>query len=143
MTNDMKTRIEKAETRTAALSFVALVLLALLFVLGMYTNLYVEFPEGANGWEVIGTHAIAALHMGLGSAFALAAIGLLVAAIFTRRAVWISFSAIGVAASIAAAYGGTSFATHQSNGNSFVMALGFVVAFLSYAAGIYFGRTSR
>jgi hypothetical protein len=49
MRTDTNTRMEKAEARTATLSFAALVLLALLFVLGMYTNLYVEFPEAANG----------------------------------------------------------------------------------------------
>jgi hypothetical protein len=137
---DSNTRIAKSEGRVATLTLVALVCLAVLFLLGMYTNLYLEFPEGANGWKVIGSDVVATLHMSLGSAFALATIGLLIAAILTRRASVIVFASLGLLASAAAVVGGTSFAGDQSNGNSFIMAVGFVVAFISYATVLYIRR---
>jgi hypothetical protein len=132
--------MEKAEARVALLSYVALVVLGLLFVLGIYTNLYVEFSEGTSGWKVIGASVIATLHMSLGSVFAVAAIGLIVVAVSTHRAVWISLTVVGLVASIAAVYGGVNFAENQSNGNSLLMALGFVAAFLAYSAAIFLGQ---
>jgi hypothetical protein len=78
--------------------------------------------------------------MSLGSVFAVAAIGLIVVAVSTHRAVWISLTVVGLVASIAAVYGGVNFAENQSNGNSLLMALGFVAAFLAYTAAIFLGQ---
>jgi hypothetical protein len=130
----------KIERRLATLSLSALAFLAILFVLGIYTSLYVEFPEGANGWKVMGGSLVATLHMSLGSLFGLAALGLLVMAIVSRRAAWIACSAAGLLFSIVAIYGGTSFVPAQNDTYSFVMALGFVGAFFSYAVALYVGR---
>jgi hypothetical protein len=140
MRNDMEAASGKVEQRLATLSFISLAFLGLLFILGMYTNMYVEFPEGSNGWKVVGGNLIATLHMALGSLFVIAALALLIGSIVSKRFVWIVWSAVGFVASAVAAYSGTSFVSAQSNGTSFTMALGFFVAFLSYAAAIHFGR---
>jgi hypothetical protein len=137
---DSNQSIVKSEGRVATLSFAAIVCLAVLFLLGMYTNLYLEIPEGANGWNIIGNDVVATLHMSLGSVFAIATIGLLIAAILTRRVSVIVFAAVGLLGSVTAVIGGMSFASVQSNGNSLVMAAGFVVAFLSYATLLFFRR---
>ncbi len=113
----------------------AAVLLIVQFGLGMGVNLYVTLPghkpflSTVFGSAVLAAHAVVALVL-LG-----ATVGALVRAIRARRA--IAFTAVGLAAVVAAAIGGASFAGSQDNAASLAMALATAVAMVSYLAAIF------
>jgi hypothetical protein len=118
----------------------AAVLLIVQFGLGMGLNLYVTLPAGKSflstvfgspglDGTVLAVHAIVALAL-LG-----AAISALVRAIRVRRAV--AFTSAGLAAIVAAAAAGVSFAGSQSNGASLAMALATAMAMFCYLAAIF------
>jgi len=132
------TRIPPAPSRLSTLRgncMGAAVLLIVQFGLGMGVNLYVTLPAHKSflstvfGSAVLAVHAIVALVL-LG-----AAIGALVRAIRARRAV--AFTSVGLAAILAAAAAGASFAGNQSNGASLAMALATAVAMFCYLGAIF------
>jgi hypothetical protein len=132
------TRVPATSSRLAALRgncMGAAVLLIVQFGLGMGVNLYVTLPAHKSflstvfGSAVLAVHAIVALVL-LG-----AATGALVRAIRARRAV--AFTSVGLAAIVAAAAAGASFAGHQSNGASLAMALATAVAMFCYLAAVF------
>jgi hypothetical protein len=131
---------DMAGKRLSTLSFVALVLFACEFALGMYVNLYVPFPDGSNGWKVIGLNAIASVHMLVGSLLVLASVGLFALALASRLRRWILWSGLGLLAGLVAAVGGYAFAATESDTFSLLMSLGFAVAMVAYAAPL---RQSR
>lgn len=113
----------------------AAVLLITQFGLGIGINLYVALPAHKSflgtvfGSAVLAVHAIVALAL-LGTA-----VSALVRAIQIRRAV--AFTSVGLAAIVAAAAAGVSFAGSQSNGASLSMALGTAAAMFCYLAAIF------
>jgi hypothetical protein len=113
----------------------AAVLLIVQFGLGIGLNLYVALPAHKSflatvfGSAVLAVHAIVALAL-LGTA-----VSALVRAIRARRAV--AFTSVGLAAIVAAAAAGVSFAGNQSNGASLGMALATVAAMFCYLAAIF------
>ncbi len=132
------TRISPATSRLAALRgncMGAAVLLIIQFGLGMGVNLYVTLPAHKSflstvfGSAVLAAHAIVALVL-LG-----AAVGALVRAIRSRRAV--AFTSAGLAAIVAAAIAGVAFAGSQSSGASLAMALATAVAMFCYLAAVF------
>jgi hypothetical protein len=132
------TRVPPVPSRPTALRgncMGAAVLLIVQFGLGMGVNLYVTLPAHKSflstvfGSAVLAAHAIVALVL-LG-----AAVGALVRAIRARRAV--AFTSVGLAAIVAAAVAGASFASNQSNGASLGMALATAVAMFCYLAAIF------
>ena len=132
------TQVSPASSRLAALRgncMGAAVLLIVQFGLGIGVKLYVTLPahkaflSTVFGSAVLAGHAIVALAL-LG-----AAIAALVRAIRARRVV--VFTALGLAAILAAAAAGASFAGHQSNGASLTMALATAVAMFCYLAAVF------
>lgn len=113
----------------------AAVLLIIQFALGTGINLYVTVPAHKSffatvfGSAALAAHAIVALLL-LG-----AATSALARAIRNRRAV--AFTTAGLAAILAAAIAGASFAGNPTNGASLAMALATAVAIFSYLAAIY------
>jgi hypothetical protein len=113
----------------------AAVLLIIQFGIGIGVNLYVTVPEHKSffpavfGSATLAAHAIVALVL-LG-----AAIGALVRAIRSRKA--IVFTAAGLAAVLAAGIAGASFVSNGSNGASLGMALATAVAMFCYLAAVF------
>jgi hypothetical protein len=113
----------------------AAVLLIIQFGIGIGVNLYVTVPEHKSffaavfGSAALAAHAIVALVL-LG-----AAIGALVRAIRSRRA--IVFTSAGLAAVLAAGIAGASFVSDGSNGASLGMALATAVAMFCYLAAVF------
>ena len=113
----------------------AAVMLIVQFGLGVGVNLYVTLPRHKSflstvfGSGALAAHAIVAVLL-LG-----AAIAALVRAIRARRA--IVFTAVGLAAILAAASAGAAFVGSASNRESLVMALATAVAMLSYLAAVF------
>jgi hypothetical protein len=137
--------------RLTALSMV--VLLVAQFVAGIVANLYVKIPAtipGTKGakpdipWALAHGPADLRIHVSLALLLVAAALVMAGLGIATRRAAWIVPTAVGLLMILWAFAGGLGFLGDSTdNGSSLQMALGFMGAFLSYAAGFYITRTSH
>jgi hypothetical protein len=113
----------------------AAVLLIVQFGLGVGVNLYVTLPAHKSFFGTVFGSAVLAVHAIVALVLLGAAIGALTRAIRARRA--IVFTSAGLAAILAAAAAGASFAGSQSNGSSLAMALATAVAMFCYLAAIF------
>jgi hypothetical protein len=113
----------------------AAVLLIVQFGLGMGLNLYVTLPAHKSFLSTVFGSALLAVHAVVALALLGAAISALVRAIRAKRAV--AFTSVGLAAIVAAAAAGVSFAGNQSNGASLGMALATAAAMFCYLAAIF------
>ena len=113
----------------------AAVLLIVEFGLGIGVNLYVTLPSNKSFFATVFGSGVVAVHAIVALALLGAAISALVRAIRARRAV--AFTSVGLAAILAAAAAGASFAGRQSTGSSLAMALATAVAMFCYLAAIF------
>src|SRR6185437_10875878 len=106
--------------------------LAVQYLLGMYLNFYVSFPDGISGgsaWEFAWTHAAVAAHIILGFLLITGAIAFLVRTFMYHGdrlkapALW---GLIGISL---AALGGSAFVPTQTDAFSYLMSLSFLLAF--------------
>ena len=109
------------------------------FVLGMIVNLYVTIPASGN---VTGRAAVFLYaHMVLGAALLVVALVLAGLAVAARRRRWLISSAIGLAGIALAIWGGLTFLIDGGRpGDSFLMAIGFIIAITSYATAAHHSR---
>jgi hypothetical protein len=109
------------------------------FVLGMIVNLYVTIPASGN---VTGRAAVVLYaHMVLGAALLVVALVLTGLAVAARRQPWLISSAIGAAGIALAIWGGLTFLIDGGHpSDSFLMAMGFIIAITSYAAAAHHSR---
>ena len=137
----MTDTVQQAPARTRRLGALrgncmgAAVLLIIQFGLGMGINLFVTLPRGQSFLSTVGTSAAVVAHAVIALAVLGAGISALVRAIRARRAV--GFTAAGLAAIVAAAGAGVSFAGSQADAASLAMALATAVALFSYLAAIF------
>jgi hypothetical protein len=113
----------------------AAVLLIVQSGLGIGINLYVALPAHKSFLGTVFGSAVLAIHVIVALALLGAAVSALVRAVRARRAV--AFTSVGLAAIVAAAAAGVSFAGGQSNGASLGMALGTAAAMFCYLAAIF------
>ena len=112
-------------------------LLVVQYALGMYVNLFVQFPDSlpqGNGWSWVFSHSSATVaHVALGTAIALLSIVVLGLSIAHRRALVITTSALGLLMVLYAWWSGSDFLSRgQKNASSYTMAIGFVGAVVFY-----------
>ena len=126
---------------------VVLTLLALVaeFVLGMYTALFVEFPDSlvqGNAWAFAFTGSpVIAAHIYLGTILILAGLITFALGIAEKQRGAILTSLLGLLLMLAAWLSGGAFLGNvQVNAYSFSMALTFLGSLLAYCAGLYFTR---
>lgn len=127
-------------------------MLALQFILGMILNLFVTLPNkhpGQSGnYFIRSSHNFAwAISLGGGVTLflhVLVAIGLLLGSIaFVVRAVkahsklWIWVSGIGLIGILTAFSHGLAFLDYNNDVESFIMAMGYIVATVAYVTGIF------
>lgn len=140
-----------------SVAFRLLLLLALQFVLGMVTNLYVSVPthtgSGASEyfsgvvsgvvWASVQGAWVLRLHTLLGLLLILVA-GLQVAsAIARRQRAWIVISIIAVLFIIGAGFNGASFLNYGHDFSSLFMSLGFAIALVALVVGLYLPLVER
>jgi hypothetical protein len=113
----------------------AAVLLIIMFGLGIGVNLYVTLPRNKSFFATVFGSAALAAHAIVALVLIGAAIGALVRATRSRRA--IVFTSAGLAAVLVAAIAGASFAGNQSSGASLAMALATAVAMFCYLAAVF------
>jgi hypothetical protein len=113
----------------------AAVLLIIQFGLGTGVNLYVTLPAHKSFFPAVFGSAPLAAHAIVAVVLLGASAGALVRAIRSRRAV--AFTAIGLAAVLAAGIAGASFVSNQVNAASLAMALATAVAMFCYLAAVF------
>ncbi len=117
-----------------------LLMLLLQYFLGMYTNLYVQFPNGQHGdilWEFAWKQLPLVLHIILGILLIVNAIILIIRSFLQKNKTWIKASIIGYVGIQIAALSGAAFIPTQVAIYSFSMSLCFLLALLAYGYGIY------
>jgi len=119
-----------------------LVLLVIEFVLGMYTALFVAFPDSlvnGNAWAwSMSQSPVVLLHVILGTLLALAAVVVLVLSFLLRSRAALLTGVLGFAAMAVAYLSGATFLSDVNQDlYSFTMALGFIAAAVVYGVGYY------
>jgi hypothetical protein len=117
-----------------------IVLLVIQYILGMITNLFVQFPQTDQRgllWEFAWSQLSEASHIILGLLLFVSAVVFVVRAIRHRNRVWTAASVVGLIAILTAIYGGVTFIPSQVDRYSLIMAFAFIAAFLAYSWGLY------
>lgn len=151
-------RTESASTSDRWLrrfSMTMLVLLLAQFLLGMLLNFFFTPPgqhPGSNAsdyfsgvaqvvWWALGKDGLElASHTGVGVILGLLSVALLVMGIRARRRVWILTTLLGWIGVFAAGFNGASFLNYGHDFSSLLMTIGFLLALISYALGVYFSK---
>lgn len=126
-------------------ALVVMVCLIVQFVLGMYTALYVQFPDtlvNGNGWSwSMQESPIIMAHVILGSLLVLLAISMIGFGLAARSkpAIISALTGLGMTG-LAYLSGGAFLANVANNDSSFLMALGFMGCVLAYGTAYYFTR---
>ncbi len=144
---------KKTPSLLRAIDTILLVLLAAQFLIGMLSNLYVQVPAvhpGANApeyftgvaqgvaWALFNAQWQLLIHVVMGLLLFLSSIVLLVLAIISRRGAWITVSVLGFIGIVTAGFNGASFMNYGHDFSSLLMAIGFLLAAISYTIGISF-----
>jgi hypothetical protein len=132
--------MEKTEKRLRTFrlhSLIAIIVLVLEFVLGMYTALFVKFPESlveGNAWRWSMTHSFMVMsHVILGTVLMIIALATLGFAFAVRKRVAIITSVVALVMVALAYMSGTVFLSNiEEDAYSFAMAMGFVGAMVAY-----------
>ena len=115
-------------------------LLTLQYLLGMATNLFVQFPDGLNegqSWGYAWRQPFLALHIIIGFSLFLGTVALIVRSVRAKDRLWTISSGIAGATIFAAMGAGSLFIPSQRDVYSFVMATCFIIALLAYGWGLY------
>lgn len=143
--------------RLRGLTIVILFLLAAQFLLGMAVNLFVTIPTNHPGfhppeyfsgvfqsvrWAITSPASplLLLLHASLGLLLVVLALVLLVSAIVRRSRGWIVVSIIGLIGVLGAGFNGGSFLNYNEDFSSMLMALGFILAMMTYSLGLGRGK---
>jgi hypothetical protein len=115
--------------------------LVIQFLLGMYINMYIEFPKTGPlaAWTFAKHSVVVMSHIVLGTLLLIGGIALLVRSIRTRNRHWTIVAAIAVFGMLMSWSGGERYITTQNDIASFFMAMGFLVTLLGLDWGLYMG----
>jgi len=129
--------------KTRGITIQAVVLcgaLVVQYALGMYVNLFVSFPDNFNEgqlWEFAWSQPLLAAHIVLAILILVGAIVLCVRVWRAGVRAWVWPSLIGLLGVLLAGTGGAQFIPSQIDGYSYMMSLGFLIAFAAYCWGLY------
>lgn len=115
-------------------------LLVVQYLLGMYTNMFVAFPENKHEgqlWQFAWHQPSLVLHILVGFSLLFGAISLVVRSIKQKNKSWIYASSIGTIAILSGISVGALFIPTQIDIYSFLMAISFIIAFIALGWGIY------
>jgi hypothetical protein len=152
-----QTTMPRVERWLRPLAEVTLLLLLIQFLVGMLVNLFIVLPAqhpgaqasgyfsgvvqgdwwalGHGGWEL-------QIHVLVGVLLLLASLALLGAAISLRRRLWIIVTALGWLGVFIAGFNGASFLNYGHDFSSLLMTIGFLLAVIPYALGLYYTKQS-
>jgi hypothetical protein len=115
------------------------------YALGMYTNLFVPFPDGTSGgaaWTFAWSQWPLAAHIALGLGLLLGGSVLAVRSFRRSSRSWRAASLVGLISLVLAVLSGVFFIPAQTDLYSYSMSLLFVIAVLAYAWGLMVDRSS-
>ncbi len=121
-------------------SHVILGILILQYLFGMAANLFVQFPNTKNEnalWEFAKGQWSVVIHIILGFGLLIGSTVLLVRAIRRKDKSWIIVGSVGLFAILAAIITGSQFIPTQQAIYSYIMAIAFILAVMSYGWGIF------
>ena len=130
----MSIKIAQYKLKRSALA--ASVLLIIIALLGTYTALFIEIPEG-EGWSFVMKSVILLAHAVLGTLLIFHSASLVISARKAKSQLWTWLSLIGLAGVLLSVGTGSSFITADNDWLTFFMSLGFAVSLLAYLFGIY------
>lgn len=145
-------QITKVDRNTKMLRLglvIMFVLLVVQFVVGMYLNFYVTLPDAHPGtagsyapsipWAIAGHAGVAlAIHVVNWILLTLGAIALLVRGILSKRKTYIWGNSLGLLFILMAGSGGLTFLNRGGHDQeSYMMAIGFILAFVAYWVTFY------
>lgn len=113
------------------------------YVLGMYANLFVQFPDNGQGgeaWLFAWQTPIVAAHIVVGILLALGAIGFLVRAFRSGSRAWKTSALLGLIGVLGAGVSGAVFIPSQTDAFSYSMSLFFLLAFFAYGWAFLLSR---
>lgn len=116
------------------------------YLIGMYANLFVQFPQNANEktlWKFAGQQVPVSLHMVLALLLIIGGIVLLVRAVMRKDRKWIIAAGLGLFSILVAAVAGVLFVPSQQNIYSYIMGIAFLLAFVSYGWGLFKARNNK
>ncbi|MEI7885574.1 MAG: hypothetical protein WCI30_09530 [Clostridia bacterium] len=128
------------------IKFIGMLMIALLvleYILGMYANLFVEIPEGSNGWQFAVGSGIIMSHIILGTLLLLFSIALFIFSIRAKEKSWTVISILGLVSIFGSLAYGSAFLSKDSDIGSFLMAVGLGIAVLVYSAGLYLALVNK
>ncbi|MCL4338664.1 hypothetical protein M1271_03175 [Patescibacteria group bacterium] len=117
-----------------------IVFLVIQYLLGMFTNLFVQFPQNTGErqmWEFAWSQPPLALHILVGTGLLLGLTVLVVRSVRYKDANWIKVSVVGTLAILIAEVAGAVFVPSQSDTYSFIMAVCFIITLLAFGWGVY------
>jgi len=110
------------------------------YLLGMAANLFVTFPDTKNAstqWEFAKAQPLVILHIIVAVFLIIGGTVLLIQAIRRKNKQWIIVGIIGLVGLLGASITGARFIPTQQNVYSYIMAIAFILAFVSYGWGLY------
>jgi divalent metal cation (Fe/Co/Zn/Cd) transporter len=128
-------------TKLRGQSIGLLSMLGIQFILGMILNLFIKLPDNPKGLGSAIKHGggvVLVLHVLIAIGLLIGSISLIARAYAARSKPWLIASIIGALGIIAALTNGFAFVGNNNDVNSFVMALGFLVAATSYSVALSF-----
>jgi hypothetical protein len=124
---------EKFRKRSAGL----LSMLGIQFILGMILNLFVKLPKNVSlGSDIKHGGVVLVLHILIAIGLLIGSLALVARSIAAKNQTWTLVSIAGALGVIAALTNGLAFLGNSNDVNSFVMAIGFMVAATSYSVGL-------
>lgn len=127
-------------------SFGMLIMLAAQYALGIYTNLFVQFPDTKNEealWKFAWTQIPLAGHIILGFGLLTGSIVFLVAVLRQRARKLKPAAVAGIACILGAVVSGALFVDMQNDLYSLCMAVFFLGAFAAYAFAAFVGKNNQ
>ena len=121
-------------------AIVLIIILIVQYLLGMFTNSFVQFPQGKNEgqlWEFAWSQIPIAAHIIVGSLLLFGAIIFVIRSIRQKNKSWITASIIGGVGILISGMSGAFFISTQQDIYSYLMSIFFLVAFISYGWGLY------
>lgn len=119
---------------------ITIVFLVIQYLLGMFTNLFVIFPDNEKGGELwlFAWHQLPlALQIIIGISLLISSIVLIIRSIRHQNHNWLIASSVGSLAILAAILGGSTFIPTQTDAYSYLMAVSFIIAILAFGWGVY------
>ena len=114
----------------------AVSLLLVITLLGIYTALFIEIPEG-EGWAFAMSSVILMSHAVLGTLLIFYAGSILVTARKAKSRLWTQVSVVALLGILLSVGTGSSFITADNDWLTFLMSVGFALSTLAYVYGIY------